>query len=57
MTLYILKDYNSGQIAIFSSEQKRANFFFEYVNALEDIPRQGEDFEIFEIELDEGFEL
>lgn len=57
MTLYILKDYNSGQIAVFSSEQKRANFFFEYVSALEDIPYRGEDFEVFEIKLDEGFEL
>lgn len=57
MTLYVLDDYLSGEIAVFSSEQKRANFFFKYVSALEDIPRRGEDFNVFEIELDKGFEL
>lgn len=57
MTLYVLDDYFSGQIAVFSSEQKRAKFFFEYVSALEDVPRCGEDFNVFEIELDKGFEL
>ena len=57
MTLYALEDYISGQIAVFSSEEKRVDFFIKYVSALENVPCRGVDFEAFEIELDEEFEL
>lgn len=60
MKMYVFHDWNGGDHLIFTSQKKRSAFFKQYCIAMielnEEPPRRGEDYSMYEAEVDPDFE-
>lgn len=56
MTLYVLDNFITGDMAIFSTEKKRKDFFRKWAHSLEEWPDEDE-YAFRDIELDKEFSL
>ena len=60
MIVYVVYDYN-GFVAVFDSKEKLNDFIkkvkIKWIEAIEEDYLQGEDYQIYECELNEGFEI
>jgi len=57
MTLYVFTDWITNEMAIFSSEKKRKDFFRKWAHSLEEWPDEYEDYTFQDIELDKEFSV